>query len=80
MLPIPTWAKFAIAIIYDVLDFFSVPMLGSLYDVVGIPLGVALWGPWGLAQAWEVLDPTDVVDRFVPTMTIAGLIAYNGGQ
>lgn len=80
MLPIPIWLKFAISITYDVVDIFSVPVLGSLYDIIGVPLGVALWGPWGFAQIWEVLDPTDVVDRFVPTMTIAGLIVYYGGR
>lgn len=70
---LPRWQKFTIAGTYDVLDLFSVPGLGSFYDFIGIPLGYALWGPVGLANAWELMDPTDAVDRFFPTMVIAGL-------
>lgn len=72
---LPLWQKFAISIVYDVVDFFSVPVFGTMYDVVGIPLGLALWGPIGLINTWEVFDPLDATDRFVPTMTIAGLMS-----
>lgn len=77
---LPPWIKFAIAIVYDVVDLLSIPGLGELYDVVGIPLGYALWGPLGLANAWEVLDPMDAADRFIPTMTIVGVLATFGGK
>ena len=77
---LPLWMKFAIAITYDVVDFFSLPGLGQLYDIVGIPLGYAMWGPIGLANAWEVVDPLDVTDRFIPTMTITGILSLTGGK
>ena len=75
-LPLPV--KFIIAIAYDLLDFFSVPILGSLYDAVGIPLGVLLWGPYGLVNVMELFDPTDQLDKFVPTMTLAGILQHYG--
>lgn len=77
---LPLWIKFIIAIVYDVVDLLSLPGLGELYDVVGIPLGYALWGPLGLANAWEVLDPLDAADRFIPTMTIIGVLASTGDR
>lgn len=75
---LPLWIKFGIAIIYDLADLMSVPFLGSLYDAVGIPLGVLLWGPVGLVNTWELVDPTDQVDKFIPTMTLAGIIHHYG--
>lgn len=75
---LPVWLKFVIAAIYDIVDLFSLPGLGTIYDVIGIPLGVALWGPAGLMNAWEVVDPADAIDRFVPTMVISGLVAEFG--
>ena len=73
---LPTLLKFVIAATYDIVDLFSIPGLGTLYDVIGIPLGFALWGPIGLANAWEIVDPVDAVDRFVPTMTLAGIAVH----
>lgn len=73
---LPVWLKFIIAIIYDVVDLVSIPGLGTLYDIIGVPLGFALWGPVGLANAWEIVDPADAMDRFVPTMTMAGIAVY----
>jgi hypothetical protein len=75
---LPLSVKFTIAIVYDVLDFLSVPVLGSLYDAAGIPLGIMLWGPAGLINLWEFVDVTDQVDKFVPTMTLAGILNHYG--
>lgn len=77
---LPTWVKFVIAILYDMVDFLIPPGIGSIYDIIGIPLGYAMWGPLGLVNAWELLEPTDVLDSFVPTMTIAGLVVTFGGK
>lgn len=74
-LPLPV--KFAIAIGYDLGDLVSIPGFGTAYDIAGIPLGYALWGPVGLANAWEVLDPLDVTDRVIPTMTMTGLASLD---
>ena len=77
---LPLIVKFAIAAIYDFLDLFSIPGIGSLYDIIGIPLGAALWGPMGLIQVWEVIDITDQFDKFIPTMVLAGIITYYRGH
>lgn len=77
---LPLWEKFAISIVYDVVDLISIPGFGQLYDVIGVPLGYALWGPIGIANAWEIFDPLDVTDRFVPTMTITGILSLAGGK
>ena len=74
--------KFAIAIIWDILDFAVLhtpplpPFLGTITDFISIPLAIALWGEEGLLASWELLDPTEIVDSFVPTLTIIGLIQY----
>lgn len=77
---LPLIVKFLIAAIYDFLDLFSIPGIGSLYDIIGIPLGVALWGPMGFIQVWEVVDITDQFDKFVPTMVLAGILTYIRGH
>lgn len=75
---LPLWIKFTIAGIYDLMDLMSVPFLGSLFDGVGILLGVALWGPVGLVNTWELIDPTDQFDKFVPTMVLSGILHHYG--
>ena len=70
--------RFIIAIVYDIVDFLSIPVLGTAYDLIGVPLGVYLWGPVGLMNAWELVEPTDQIDKFIPTMVIAGLVAEFG--
>ncbi len=71
---IPT--RFAIAIIYDALDFFigRIPGFGTVYDILGTWLGYKLWGGWGLIQGLEIIDITDQIDSFIPTLTIMGLV------
>jgi len=73
-----TPVKFSIALAYDFIDFISIPGIGTIYDLIGVPLGVYLWGPVGLMNAWELVEPTDQVDKFIPTMVIAGLVAEFG--
>jgi len=77
MIDIPLILKFAIAIIWDILDFtiFRIPAFGTLADAISIPIAVALWGPMGIAASWELVDLTDQVDAFIPTITIIGLMS-----
>ncbi|HXI85996.1 MAG TPA: hypothetical protein VNH64_00950 [Parvularculaceae bacterium] len=68
--------KLVIAIIPDLLDFSlgRIVGYGTILDVVFAAIAFLLWGPMGLLQLWEVLDPTDQIDGFVPTMTLVALI------
>jgi len=68
-----------LCIIFDVIDFFvRIPGLGTLFDLVGIPVAYYFIGPFGIAYAWELLDITDQLDGFIPTMTILYIIAKSG--
>lgn len=70
--------KLGIAVAIDLLDFFigRVPGFGTLFDVVATGVAVAMFGWKGLSYAWEVLDVTDQVDGFVPTLTLIALAEW----
>ena len=74
--------KLAIAITFDAADFFigRITGFGTLFDIFGGFLGLALWGPLGGTQFAEIIDFTDQVDGFIPTLTIIGLIKILGGE
>ena len=67
--------KLVIAVLLDVLDFSlgRVLGMGTVLDIVFAGIAFILWGPVGLIALLEVLDPTDQVDGFVPTMTLIAL-------
>jgi len=77
-----TQLKFMIAVIWDILDFtiFRIPGFGTITDIVSIPLAIFLWGNAGVISAWEVFEPTDQLDAFVPTLTLIGVLTYLGGN
>ena len=79
---IKTILKLLVSIGFDAADFFwgRIPIWGTVFDAIGGFLGLWLWGPIGGAQFWEVLDITDQIDGFIPTLTIAGLIAITKGD
>lgn len=64
--------KLAIAIVLDIADFFigRIPGFGTGFDVVLTAIAFAMFGWKGLAQAWEVVEVTDQLDGFVPTLTL----------
>jgi len=82
-----TWdlAKLVFSIILDTVDFilsftfFKIPFIGQfsaiIFELVIMVFAVMLWGALGLTQLWEVIDVTDTVDAFIPTVTIVGLIS-----
>jgi len=76
----PFQVKIIIAIIWDILDFtlFRIPGLGTITDMISIPVAVLLWGPMGLISFWEVFDITDQLDAEVPTMTAIGILTLIG--
>lgn len=69
--------KFLFSLIYDALDFFigRIPAFGTLFDILGGFIGLWLWGLPGGLQFLEIIDITDQLDGFIPTMTLAGIIS-----
>ncbi len=64
--------KLAVAIVLDIADFFvgRIPGFGTGFDVVMTAIAFAMFGWKGLAQGLELIDVTDQLDGFVPTLTI----------
>ncbi len=67
--------KLLICIVFDIADFTVGRILGAgiIMDLVAAALAVILFGPVGLVALWEVADPTEQVDGFVPTLTLIAL-------
>lgn len=63
--------------IVDVLDFVlgAIPIFGTIFDFVAIGMSYLFWGPLGLLGLWEVIEPTNVIDAFIPTNTIIAILA-----
>lgn len=68
-------AKLVVAVVLDVADFTlgRIVGFGTGFDVVLAGIGFALFGWKGLIQLWEVAEPTDQIDGFVPTLTLLAL-------
>lgn len=78
-LPIPTWAKFTITVMADLIDLTFGRLLigvGIFGDVGGALINYLLWGPIGLFSIWEVVDVTEQFDGFVPSNTLIALAAH----
>ncbi len=69
--------KFLFSLAYDGADFFigRIPGFGTIFDILGGFIGLWLWGFPGGLQFLEVIDITDQLDGFIPTMTLAGIIS-----
>jgi hypothetical protein len=67
--------KLIIAVLVDLVDFTMGRIIGfgTAFDVVATAFAVALFGWKGLLQAWEVVEVTDQIDGFVPTLTLLAL-------
>jgi hypothetical protein len=68
------WWRFLLAALFDFADFTigRIPIFGIAFDLAGTVLAVWLWGAWGGLQGLELLDFTEQVDAWIPTVTIAG--------
>lgn len=73
--------KLGISVIWDIFDFTigRVPGIGTLIDIIGGFLATALWGKLGVLAFWEVIDITDQLEAFVPSLTIIGIISIIKG-
>lgn len=50
--------------------------IGELYDTIGGVISVVFFGWVGLIPFWEIFEFTEVVDVFVPSLVISGMLAY----
>lgn len=68
-------AKLVAAVVLDVADFTVGRIIGfgTGFDVVLTGIAFAMFGWKGLIQIWEVAEPTDQIDGFVPTLTLLAL-------
>lgn len=69
--------KFIISLAFDITDFFigRIPVFGTVFDILGGFLGLWLWGIPGGLQFGEIIDITDQIDGFIPTLTISGILS-----
>jgi hypothetical protein len=69
--------KLLFAIIFDAADCLigRIPLFGTVFDILGVYLTFVLCGPLGITYAWEIIDITDQIDGFIPTMTLLYLIS-----
>lgn len=67
--------RLAFSVVIDLFDFTlgRVPIFGSVTEGVGTIVLVALWGPAGLVNLWELADFTEQADAFIPTATLVAL-------
>ena len=67
--------RLALSIVIDLFDLTlgRIPVFGSVTEGVGTVVLVALWGPAGLLNLWELVDFTDQADSFIPTATLVAL-------
>lgn len=67
--------KLVIAVAIDIADFFigRIPGFGTAFEVLTTAIAFAMFGWKGLAYGWEVLDLTEQIDGFVPTLSIIAL-------
>lgn len=67
------FGKFTISIMVDLFDFLMPPVIGTFYDAFAVWVAFKLWGNAGYIALWEILDITERVDAFIPTVTLVGL-------
>ena len=73
-----SWSiKFIISIILNIADFFigRIPIAGSIWDAILGFIGLLLWKKVGGIQFLELLDFTDQIDGFIPSLTISAIFS-----
>ena len=73
--------KLGISVIWDIFDltFGRIPVVGTLIDMIGGFLAMVLWGKLGVFAFGELIDVTDQLDTYVPSLTIIGMISVLKG-
>lgn len=69
------YLKLVVAIILDLADAFIGRLIGfgTVFDLALTVVAFLMFGPKGLLQLWELVEPTDQIDGFVPTLTLLAL-------
>jgi hypothetical protein len=67
--------RLALSVVIDLFDLTlgRIPIFGTVTEGVSTVVLLALWGPAGLLNLWELLDITDQADSFIPTATLIAL-------
>jgi hypothetical protein len=67
--------RLAFSVVIDVFDFTlgRLPIFGAVTEGVGTVVLMAMWGPAGLLNLWELVDFTEQADAFIPTATLVAL-------
>ncbi len=75
-------ARLIFAVTLDVLDFTIGRLFGAgmIIDALFAAIAFMVWGPAGLIALWELADPSEQIDGFVPTMTLIALSQMGKGE
>ena len=67
--------RLALSVVIDLFELTlgRIPIFGTVTEGVSTVVLLALWGPAGLLNLWELLDITDQADSFIPTATLIAL-------
>ena len=75
---IPFIIRLLPAIVWDIADFFLgvIPGVGHVMDVLAVGVAWVLYRNVAAAaiNAWEIIEVSNALDMWVPTMTITGLL------
>ena len=68
--------RFLLSIAIDIVDFLIsfIPGLETITDIFSLIISMAIWGPDGLLGLLEVVEITGIADKFIPTVTLSGII------
>ena len=71
--------KLLVSIVFDISDNFigRLPIFGTLFDIFGTGLSYYFLGKKGLFAGWEIVDISDQIDGFIPSLTIMGWLSKN---
>lgn len=69
------YLRLALSVVIDLFDLTlgRIPIFGTVTEGVTTVVLMALWGPAGLLNLWELIDFTDQADSFIPTATLIAL-------
>lgn len=70
------WWKLLLAIAIDLFDFTlgRIPGFGTVTDIIGGIVALALFGVPGAIPFLEIIDFTEQIDGFIPTVTLSGIV------
>ena len=66
------YLKLIICIFFDIIDLTlgSIPIIGTIIDIIQLSLSLWFFGVLGFLDSWELIMPIDIIDGFIPSMTL----------